>query len=148
MILAFGMKAAMRPGQPILFLEDRELSFKVRIHLLHLNKLIAVAEKSMQADYQYRSEQLVRTDQGHLPIGVSKSNLARALRIIDTLMKCRRRRQSYFHRTERNCYRQIGQKLSGHKITRPSYLTFVLFTNTLLFPNVCFFNLNTQLSVS
>ena len=72
------------------FQAEKGLSFSVPDRLINPDKLVAAAEKSLAANPG--DGDMVRTNAGELSIRVSRKNIGRALRIMDTLVKCWKRR--------------------------------------------------------
>ncbi|HWZ15442.1 MAG TPA: hypothetical protein VNW95_09410 [Mucilaginibacter sp.] len=89
-ILSEALQAAARA---LRFPGETANSFLVPAKLKDADPLVAVAAKALQeGDPLYGLEGMYETRRGQLPIRVSKNNMDRALRIMDTLVKCWRRR--------------------------------------------------------
>ncbi|GGH23900.1 hypothetical protein [Mucilaginibacter phyllosphaerae] len=115
-------KEIYKVDPPIMFPGENELSFKVPDRLINPDPLIVVAENGLKRT-PWSKKDMHSTETDQLPIRVSKSNIARALRIMDTLVKCWKRRgyeitiqdgEAYVHLRkvrDRISLREISKKL-------------------------------------
>jgi len=110
------------PEPPIYFPGETELSFKVPDRLINPDPLILAAERGLKRR-RWSKTDMAATDEHQLPIRVSEAHIGRALRIMDTLVKCWKRRgytisiqyrEAYVHLREvkdRFSLREISKKL-------------------------------------
>jgi hypothetical protein len=115
-------KEICRAGPPIMFPGENELSFKVSDRLIKPDALIVAAENGLKRA-PWSKKDMHSTERDQLPIRESKSNIDRALRIMDTLVKCWKRRgyeitiqdgEAYVHLRkvrDRISLREISKKL-------------------------------------
>ncbi|MDB5152291.1 MAG: hypothetical protein JWR54_1042 [Mucilaginibacter sp.] len=115
-------KDISRADPPIMFPGENELSFKVSDRLTNPDPLIVAAENGLKRT-PWSKKDMHSTERDQLPIRVSKSNIGRALRIMDTLVKCWKRRgyeitiqngEAYVHLRkvrDRISLREISKKL-------------------------------------
>lgn len=107
---------------PILFPGEKELSFAVPDRLIHPDKLILAAEHTLRSRITKPNPEFgtVHTELDQLSIRVSPGNINRALHIMDTLVKCWRRR-GYSIRFEGRdtlvCRRKVEQRVRLWEIT-------------------------------
>ena len=83
--------AVLAPKPPILFPGENELSFKVPDRLINPDQLIIAAEKGLKRA-RWSKKDMATTDEHQIAIRVSEAHIGRALRFMDTLIKCWRRR--------------------------------------------------------
>ena len=85
--MLYAAEAALRfPG-------ETENTFRIPVKLTDPDPLIVIAARTLQErDQIYGMDGMYGTLQGQLSLRVSKKNMDRALRIMDTLVKCWRRR--------------------------------------------------------
>ncbi|MBE9585703.1 hypothetical protein IM792_14700 [Mucilaginibacter sp. JRF] len=105
---------------PIMFPGENELSFKVPYRLINPDPLIIAAENGLKRTPRV-SRDMYRTERDQLPIRVSKSNIGRALRIMDTLVKCWKRRgyEITIHEGEAFVHlRKVRQRISLREINK------------------------------
>lgn len=107
---------------PILFPGEKELSFAVPDRLIHPDKLIVAAEHTLRSRITKPNTEFgtVHTELEQLNIRVSPGNINRALRIMDTLVKCWRRRGYRIEFKGRDtlvCRRRVEQRVRLWEIT-------------------------------
>jgi hypothetical protein len=106
---------------PILFPGEKELSFAVPDRLVNPDKLITAAEHTLRSLVKPNSDfGTVHTELGQLNIRVAPGNINRALRIMDTLVKCWRRRGYRIEFDGRDtlvCRRKVEQRVRLWEIT-------------------------------
>jgi hypothetical protein len=105
---------------PVFFPGEIELSFRVPDRLIHPDKLILAAEQGLQKEHWVDSY-MRRTNDDQVRIRVTQSNIGRALRIMDTLIKCWRRRGYRIEVKDGQTLvylRQVRQKVSLHEICK------------------------------
>ncbi|QKJ32863.1 hypothetical protein HQ865_24930 [Mucilaginibacter mali] len=107
---------------PILFPGEKELSFAVPDRLVNPDKLIIAAEHTLRSRITKPNPEFgtVHTELGQLNIRVSPGNINRALRIMDTLVKCWRRRGYRIEFDGRDtlvCRRKVQQRVRLWEIT-------------------------------
>lgn len=85
--------AALAASASLLYPGETGADCRVPNKLTEPDRLIVAAEKTLQDDPQlYWTKGMVRAGWGELAVRASKSNMNRALRIMDTLVKCWRKR--------------------------------------------------------
>ncbi|MDB5144537.1 MAG: hypothetical protein JWQ66_3250 [Mucilaginibacter sp.] len=107
---------------PILFPGEQELSFAVPDRLVNPDKLIIAAEHTLRSRITKPNSEFgtVHTELGQLNIRVAPGNINRALRIMDTLVKCWRRRGYRIEFDGRDtlvCRRKVEQRVRLWEIT-------------------------------
>jgi hypothetical protein len=107
---------------PILFPGEKEQSFAVPDRLINPDKLTIAAEHTLRSRITKPNPEFgtVHTDLGQLNIRVSPGNINRALRIMDTLVKCWRRRGYRIEFDGRDmlvCRRKVEQRVRLWEIT-------------------------------
>jgi hypothetical protein len=107
---------------PILFPVEKELSFAVPDRLINPDKLIIAAEHTLRSRITKPNSEFgtVHTELEQLNIRVSPGNVNRALRIMDTLVKCWRRRGYRIEFEGRDtlvCRRKVEQRVRLWEIT-------------------------------
>lgn len=107
---------------PILFPGEKELSFAVPYRLINPDKLIIAAEHTLRSRIIKPNPEFgtVHTELEQLNIRVSPGNINRALRIMDTLVKCWRRRGYEIRFEGRDtlvCRRKVKQRVRLWEIT-------------------------------
>lgn len=116
--------AAHRPlipldtAEPIHFPKENELSFKVPDRLNNPDNITLDAKRGLET--KRMDEHFVNTDDGQFPIRVAKSSVGRVLRILDTLVKCWKRRGYRIELHDRQALiwlREVRQRISIWEIS-------------------------------
>jgi hypothetical protein len=105
---------------PIIFPGENELSFKVTDRLINPDPLIIAAENGLKRT-PWSKKDMHTTERDQIPIRVSKSNIARALRIMDTLVKCWKKRDYEITIQEGEAYihlRKVRERISLREISK------------------------------
>lgn len=105
--------------EPVHFVNETELSFKVPDRLNNPDQLTLAAKRGLEIARQ--DKYFVYTDDGQFPMRVAKNNVSRALRILDTLIKCWRRRGYRIELQDRQAFiwlREVRQRISIWEIAK------------------------------
>jgi hypothetical protein len=110
----------LEPESPIIFPGENELSFKVPDRLIKPDSLIVAAENGLERSPRSEKD-MHSTERDQLPIRVSKANIGRALRIMDTLVKCWKKRGYKISIQDGNAFvylRKVRQRISLREISK------------------------------
>jgi hypothetical protein len=107
--------------EPIISPHETELPFKVPERLLNPDPLILEAEKGLRREQYHASDHGTVSTGTVLPIRVTKANINRALRIMDTLVKCWKKRGYYIEARGNDtyvCLRKVDLRIRLWELTK------------------------------
>ena len=105
--------------EPIHFPKETELSFKVPDRLKDPDAITLDAKAGLEV--KRHDDYFVNTDDGQFPIRVAKTSVGRVLRILDTLIKCWKRRGYRIELHDRQAFiwlREVRQRVSIWEISK------------------------------